>query len=169
MAKIYNTDLTKGIAKNAAIQQNFDKVPNELAEKVVPTMETNPQLLRYTNYLIYNSKTSTGDLAIGTTPKDKDLYITAYNVSFIKDAACDSSAHSLSLVVIPDETQASTRIFTSQTLPLTAQTETHFCQLAHPLKLKRNSALSLTSNAYAAGIYNRSVVIYGYTIDNPNA
>ena len=40
MAKIYNSDCTKGLAQNASIQQNVDKVPNELAEKIVPTFET---------------------------------------------------------------------------------------------------------------------------------
>jgi hypothetical protein len=43
-AKIYNSNLTKAIVDGAKLQISEGGIPSEIAEKVVPTMEVNPNL-----------------------------------------------------------------------------------------------------------------------------
>jgi hypothetical protein len=169
MAKIYNSDCTKGLARNAAIQQNVDKTPNELADKIVPTFETNPQLLRYTNYIVYGAKSLTGDLTLETTSTTKDTYLTGINLAFSKDAACNCDTGACSLQVTPDETNVKTTIFHIVTPTLTADARQASITFRNPIKLKRGTTIILGSNGFTAGNYERRAQVYGYTIDNPNA
>lgn len=74
MANINNTELLKGMRDNAKVQ-NLESVPTQLAEKVVPVMETNPRCLFCVNFSV--------DLISGayTVPIGKKFYITNINLN----------------------------------------------------------------------------------------
>lgn len=74
MAQINNGELIKGLIDGAKINTSIEKVPNQLADKIVPVMEVNPDLLRKTNVLVTNNN-PTG-ATIYTTPANKKFYIT---------------------------------------------------------------------------------------------
>ena len=48
MASIHNSDLTKELIEKAKLQTSHDSVPSQIADKVIPTLEVNPNLSRRT-------------------------------------------------------------------------------------------------------------------------
>lgn len=171
MAKIYNTDCTKGLAQNAAIQQNVDRVPNELAEKIVPTFETNPALLRRSTVLGYNGSAVTGSVTVvasGSTPPTKKTFITGFVFSLSKNAACDIATGLVPITIQPKGLASSTRLASIPVITLTEERMTISHNLSMPIELEPNTGLGYTQT-FAAGSMASSCAIYGYQIDNANA
>jgi hypothetical protein len=169
MAKIYNSDLTKGIAKNAGIQQSVEKVPNELAEKVVPVMETNPELLRKVNIVANINKTTTGSGTIYTTLANKQFYLTSAYGTYVKDAAADvgQTGYCLSMGGVIDG--ANIIILSLPSLALTAETEVISQTFNPPINVDRGSTISLGGATFTAGTMSRTCGITGYYDEIPNA
>lgn len=155
-ATIYNSDCTKGLAQNAGIQQNADRVPNELAEKIVPTFETNPVMLRRTNVVAWATGTSALATTIYTTPADRDFYLTGYDMSVSKTAAANSARCWLSFRI----GGASQRVIIQGTT-LTAQQQGTSLWLNQPLKLDRNSLIEV-NNAVNEATISTTATIFGY-------
>lgn len=167
-ATIYNSDLTKGLASNAKIQTAKDKVPNELAEKVVPTMETNPELLRKSTILTNIERSTTTSASPGTTlytaSSTKDTYITALSLSATSSAACDNTIIRIRVTV---NNQAVILLaLLKETLTLNSQTAT--LTLTYPLKIDRGTNISLL-NVFTAGSSNLNGCVLGYEVDNTQA
>jgi len=163
MAKIYNSEVTKDLANNAGIQQNIDKVPNELAEKIVPTFESNPELFRKCNVIITNTAVNATNATIYTTPKDRDFYLVGASLSVIKDAGSTSTETSIN--VQTDETNTTQRFLSIIGLSGVAQSETISISLPYPLKLRRNTIQTLTNSTNNANISARGV-LYGYYLES---
>jgi hypothetical protein len=169
MAKIYNSDVTKGLAQNAGIQQNVDKTPNELAEKIVPTIETNPKLLRDAIVLAtFSSDVSTGSTSevLAASPS-KDVYITGLTLTFYKDVTCDvtTSARGVSAVF----GGAPRTVLSYMPITLTAEKIEKTIMFDPPLKIDRNTAITTTAFNYAAGSSQRRIIVFGYYVDSSNA
>lgn len=165
MAKIYNSDCTKGLAQNAGIQQSVEKVPNELAEKIVPTFETNPQLLKK-DVSLTNDKLTTGTLFV-TPTTTRQFYLTGFVASYVKDAVCDS-ATGLYQISYTSETGATAYLMNFPIITLTAQQESVSHTFKNPIKLGLTSAVGF-SGTFTVGVLSRSLTIYGYYEDTYNA
>jgi hypothetical protein len=171
MAKIYNSDVTKGLAQNAGIQQNVDKTPNELAEKIVPTFETNPELLRRTNIIKFGGTiTAVTNVTLYTTPTNQDFYLTGFFISIMKDAVSDlptGDAGSITAIVNGE----TIRLVTLYSIALTAESKQQYIQLKHPLKIDRNTniVLSRGTTGGTVGVYIKTGTIYGYIVETSNA
>ncbi len=87
MATINNSEIMKRIAEDAKIEQAYDKLPTQLAEKVVPVLISNPK---------YNLKVASGtvsdstDGTILTCSSSKKTYFVAGYVNISKDVANDA-------------------------------------------------------------------------------
>ena len=92
MATIYNSDLFKEMASAGALQQAVDKIPNQLAEKVVPVMEVNPKLFRRINIIKQDDLQNATSSTTYTTPTDKDFFLTNLNFSYIKTNTATTAA-----------------------------------------------------------------------------
>lgn len=169
-AKIYNSDCTKDLAQNAGIQQMTDKVPDELAEKIVPTFETNPLLLRRNNILgiVERQATAASASVIFASPAGKKTFITGIEIYMIKDAACDKASGHFSLNAAV-KGSAAQNILKVPVLTLTAQSETAILSLAFPLEIEPLTSITLNSFSFAAGNCINGAVVYGYTINNANS
>lgn len=166
MAQIHNTDLFKELKDASKLQQLRDKIPNELAEKVIPVIEVNPKLLRRCN-IVRSGSTSTTSVTIYTTPSDRDFILSACSILMIKDAACDMATGVVNFnVVIDGATQQITRI---PTITLTAQTTELSLPLPIPVKLDRNSTITITRGATTAGNILLAGSITGYINDVSSA
>lgn len=167
MAKIYNSDCTKGLAQSAGIQQSIEKVPNELAEKIVPIFETNPELLRYNKLLVSTSRTTTTPASPGTStytcPANKDVYITGAYISLMSDAACDNVLTRMQVTI------GGAAVYPIQIskLTTTAKSDNVYITFTRPIKIDRNSIIYFL-NSYAAGNSSMSYGVYGYEVDNAN-
>lgn len=170
MAKIYNSDLTKELVNGGKIQINVDKVPNEIAEKVVPVMEVNPRLLRKCR--IVRSATATNPASatiIYTTPGDQDFYLTGAMIHAFKNVISDlGTGNFCSLqVVINGATQ---RLMSFNGLTLTLQEQNATMNFDPPILIDRNSVINVAAqSAPAAGTYIRSANIVGYIDEVSNA
>ncbi len=155
MAKIYNSDLTKGIAKNAGIQINTDKVPNELAEKIVPTMETNPEILGKINMVYVGSLTNAIAATAFTSESSRDTYLYGVSGSMIKDATATATSLRINILT-PNQAEVSVLRFAG--LTLTADSKDNAVWFDKPILLNRNTAMRLTSdtnvgNFLLTGVY----------------
>jgi hypothetical protein len=169
MAKIYNSDVTKGLAKNAGIQISIDKVPNELAEKIVPTFESNPDLLRKDFILgsLGQTATAVGTIIVAADP-DRDIYVTGIYASMVKDATCDISTANRS-VQFSQNGASNTPLVSIPMLTLTAQTYEVSVYFKNPIKIDRGTIIGTGTWNYTAGLCCRNFIVYGYKDDKSNA
>lgn len=164
MAFIHNTDLTKELKEGAKLQQLRDIVPNQLADKVVPTMETNPKFFRRINIVKKNTVTNSTAGTIYTTPSDKDFYLCAINLTVSKDATATSLLSEVRIVV--DNLQ----VFPISIATTTTTTETKQASIVfnNPIKIDRGTNISGINSTANANI-SLTVNVLGYTVDNPYA
>jgi hypothetical protein len=157
MAKIYNSDCTKGLAKNAGIQQNIDKTPNELAEKIVPTFETNPELLRKTNVLAYSSSQNVTLYAI---PAGKRFFLTGGSISMQKDANSDNTLLDIRTTAYEG---ASTSVLTIKSITATANAQSLSRTFEPPIECFNSVSFNATGTA---AVLTTGCCIQGYLVDS---
>jgi len=102
---------------------------------------------------------ATGTLTLYTTPSDKDFYLTTAILSMIKDVTCDATGGINLNAVIDGVTK---EIIVYGILTLTAQADTIVCNCPVPIKIDRNTAITV-SGTYTAGTMRRSATVHGYT------
>lgn len=166
MATIYNSDLAKELVQGAKLQQNKDRIPNELAEKVVPVMEVNPKLLRRAVVLASSiGKATTVSAATFLNAANqfpnKNIFITGIDFCNSQSAASDNTAAYLQIFV--DGIQ--------RTIPLLRKTTTTALEAYHkeivfsdPLKMDMNTSITYTL-AFTVGASVSDWIIYGYVDD----
>jgi len=167
MAQIYNTDLSKELIQGASIQVNRDLVPNQLAEKVVPVMEVNPEILRKINWVVVNTVSATGGaVTILTAEPNFDYFITNISMSFVKNVTCDVATGVSRVTAILDGAVAAIGICNAAILTATAERIDINISFPRPLKIKRNSIIGQDQLTFTAGAATKTVTIYGYKIYN---
>lgn len=154
MAKITNSDLTHELVDGAKIQTAFDRVPNELAEKVVPVMEVNPKLLKNCTILI-NSSANTY-----TVPAGKILYFCGFNMN-----AYSNTANNGTLSITFTGEDGASKSFSCSTLATAGTHVSSRVDLQRPFRVLAGgtvvTAQSLTSLA--------TIQWWGYTEEIANA
>lgn len=165
MATIHNSDLTNELKDGAKLQQIRDVIPTQLAEKVVPVMEVNPKLLRRINVCKNATANNATSATIYTTPTDKDFFITCVILSVSKDVTSTSLASAVAGTLFTGETISFAGITTE-----TLKSEAHQEVISYPIpiQLKRGTTITVTNTTNVANILTRGL-IFGYTVDNPNA
>lgn len=163
MAQIHNSDLIKGISKNAGIQISRENVPNQLAEKVVPTMETNPELLRKISIVRSTTGTNATSTTIYTTPTDQDFYLCAMAITMIKDVTATSNA----TAIVATINGAVISILKIPGITLTVQESNVQVSLPFPLKIDRGTAINITHSTNVANVVGTGH-IYGFINETSN-
>jgi hypothetical protein len=159
MANINNTQLSKELIDGAKIQVSHDKIPTQLADKVVPVMEVNPKSFRRINVVKQTQNTGT-TATIYTTPTDKDFYLVGYNLSLIKDVTATSVLTRLRAVI----DGATVDIAQIMGITLTPQERTISNSFSVPIKLDRNTTLTVANSTNVANT-NTGCSIIGYTVE----
>jgi len=158
MANINNSQLSKELIDGAKIQTSFDRIPTQLADKVVPVMEVNPKMLRRINVVKRSSTAGT----IYTTPTDKDFYLIAYSLNATSTAA---GSNIFSLSVVPEEEGVATiigAVYLYNTAAIDADSGLQSLSFPIAIKLKRGSTVVTASSGTTAA---RSCTIFGYTTE----
>lgn len=164
MATIYNSDLFKELKEGARIQQLTDPIPNQLQGNVIPVMEVNPKLLRRSNIIKNAGLTNGTTTTLYTTPLDKDFYIVAASLSVIKDVTSTSTDTSLRITV----DNVVVRPLVISGITLTAQSQAVSISFSSPIKVDRNTAITINHATNVANIRGDATII-GYLVDNANA
>jgi hypothetical protein len=160
MAQINNSQLSKEMIEGAKINISFDNIPTQIADKVIPTMEVNPKMLRICNIVKDGSATNATSATIYTTPTDKDFYLVSAQMSVIKDVTA-TSTNSFVNAVIDGLTSTMMRI---RGLTLTPQSETISISLNPPLKIDRGTNITIGNTTNVANV-SASGSIVGYTTE----
>jgi len=160
MTQIYNSDLTKELTEGAKIQVSRDRVPNQLADKVVPVMEVNPKLLRRVKIVKNVQAANATSATVFTTPTDRDFYLTGYCLSVIKDATSTSTGTSLRSTI----DGAAVRIAEIIGLSLTVQNQTITGSCTPPIKIDRGVTITVNNTTNVANV-SSSAEIHGYIDD----
>lgn len=166
MAIIYNSDLTKELVNGAKLQISRDKIPNEIAEKVVPVMEVNPNLLRNINIVESTSRTTSGTSTIYTTPTNKNFFLCGIFLGGMADAAADSTSFTLSGTIKGGASGAT--LLSIPKLSLTAINFNQYVRFSYPILMQPNTAISITQT-FAVGNSTIRGIVYGYVEDTTNA
>jgi hypothetical protein len=164
MVRINNSDAIQELRKAAQISGS-EAVPNFLSSSVVPVIEMNPRMLRVCN-IVRSSQVSSTTGTLFTTPANQDFYLVSANFSLIKNVTADDANGNTSLNVIIDG--ATVGVIRIPCLTLTAMQSNMSAVFPFPIKVDRNTAITITKNAITAG---NSVIcgsIAGYTVENSN-
>lgn len=97
---------------------------------------------------------------VWTTPSDKDFYLVAANIGVSKDATATSQVTALSVVI----NGVTTNILHIPTQATTVESETTGNNYPVPVKLDRNTAITLTNTTAVSGI-RATAAILGYTVE----
>lgn len=148
------------LVQKADIQQSIERVPNQLAEKIVPVLSAEP--IPQIKNIAFNRSTS-GGVTIATTHATKKTYLTSIHFSRIKDATCDEgTGYAKIQVSIQGETVDLVRL---ATLTLTAQSQDIFLTFDRPILVDKGSPISLGTVTYSAGSQNRVGSIQYYEVE----
>jgi hypothetical protein len=160
MAEIYNSSLSKEIIEGGKLQLSRDRIPTQLAEKVVPVMEVNPKLLRRIDFISQGTKSGNGSGIVFTSDSKKRTFITNLIWSFVSDAVCENTFFGINFaikggiladrIVIPKLTLTSI----NNCIPL---------NFNFPLEIEPGSAIYLTNDTATLGTAISRLTIMGYT------
>jgi len=162
MAQIQNTSTIKEIrtAAGLSISEGF---PQQLGNQIVPVININPKDYRTSQFIRFNQSGSSGALSIATTSEKKDTFITACSMGIIKDAVADMTTGYVSIIVIIDGLER--HIVSMPTLTLTAQNSFISVSFPSPIKVDRNSAITLHTQTHSVGVASKSASIVGYEVE----
>ena len=132
-------------------------IPQLDTSKISLVANVNPKDLRRINIVRYANAVNSGSGTIYTTPTDKDFYLCYANLGIIKDATSTSTEESLRIVI----DGATQRLMTIPSITLTAQSQNVFISLNNPIKIDRNTAITINGSSATANItLNGSIAGY---------
>ena len=164
MAIVQNSRTIQELREAAALQVGKDAIPTTLATQIVPVMEVNPKLLRHCDVVKRNQAVNATSATIYTTPATQDFYLVSACVTLIKDATATSTFSRINAVVLG----ATASFCEIASLTLTAQSETVSMTFPRPIKIDRNTAITVT-NTTNVGNVTAAACIVGFIVDNSNA
>jgi hypothetical protein len=160
MATIYGSDLKRELIDAARIQVSKDRIPSEIAEKVVPVIEVNPNMLRRCNIARANDATNATAATIYATPADKEFWLVSATLGIIKDVTSQSVATDIR-VLIDGRTD---RIIVIPGISLTPQESIINLNLPFPIKIDKNTNITINNSNATANI-KASGCIMGYIVE----
>lgn len=164
MATIYNSDLTKELVDAGKIQVSRDSIPTQIADKVVPVMEVNPRLTRYSNIVRHSNLDNTTSATIYTVPSGKSFVLTGASLNFLKDATATATTIYISIVI----GGATQRLLHFKTLTLTAEQRELSISFPFPIRVDDGSSINVVSDTDVANI-KAGASIVGILLDNIKA
>lgn len=136
-------------------------VPRTIGNTIIPVIEVNPKVVK-TGAVKTGYRTTSGGVTMLTTPAAQDLYVTDVSFSIIKDAACDLATGPIQITGTINAGQVS--LIEIAGITLTAQSNTQQVHFSHPIKMDRNTSISITNQTYTAGVMIRTCTL-SYFVD----
>ena len=160
MAKIFNPSITQDCRKifNTKVADNISSQVNDIIMPVVEICRHN-HIVDTTGVI-----TATGTAAAHNSNVNKDTYITAIQIAYMKDAANDNT----SITVTAAIDGATRTIIIIPLLTLVAARDNFVYTFERPLKIDRDTAINMTG-AFTVGALTRACCIMGYSVETMNA
>jgi len=134
---------------------------NELPKTITPVVDVKQN----TDVVGSLSRTTTGTATAYTTPTGVDFFLTGIELGIVKNATCDAGTGSIAVTALANS--QTLNLVRLPILDLTAQDSSIYISFDNPIKLDRNTSVSVTGT-YTAGTMVRIVSVYGYTSDTLN-
>jgi len=164
MTTVQSSTLIQEIIDTAKLNAGKDRVPSELRNEILPVIDVNPKHARIIDVVKGSAASTTGSTTLYTTPADADFYLVACNLTSAYNAAADSTRTSLACTI----GGASKTLIAHKKISLTADAQTTPVVLPIPLKIDRNSAITL-QRTFTVGAGETEANIFGYVVQNSNA
>ncbi len=163
MGTIYNTELINELINAVRLQQGRENIPSKFADTIVPTVETNPKLLKHVNIFKSRMEDTNNVFIIYTTPTDKDFYLTYASLIVTQPATTTNTLTDITAIL---ESGLTVKIVTTPkvTTSSRANPAMNKYESAFAIKLKRGTTIILT-NTFSAGECIASATIGGYTLE----
>jgi hypothetical protein len=163
-AKIYNSDVTKSIINQIKLATSMENPPNEIADKVICVLNVSPFQTKTSKPL----KTLTGlsnqtSATVYTCNAIKETYLTSATLNYIKDVT--STATDIALNIIDDESNVVSQHLRFKGITLTANSGSISWSSPFPIKLKKGSNITITSDTNVANVL-ATCTLLGFEIDN---
>lgn len=154
MTTHYNTTIAEDAAR-ILNTKNSDTLPSTLnvLTPVIP-------ITRYCDIVKSTAVTNATTGTVYTTPSDKDFYLTAIHLAIYKDATATSTDTSIRAFI----QGLNTGILRVPGLTLTAQSEAMTLSFPTPIKIDRNTAITIDNTTNVANIKAFGSII-GYTVE----
>lgn len=165
MATIYNSRTTEELVRGAGIQTSRDRVPNQIADKVVPVMEVNPKLLKYVKNVATATATDSSTQTIMTTSSINETYITGVILTVSKDASSNSIS---SRIITTVNGVNNSPLAYIRYEPTTAGQFNQIHSYNPPILVDKNATISVTNSSATASI-DTTGVIYYYEVSPSNS
>jgi len=154
MVKHYNPSISESTLKLFNTKSG-DHIPSDVLPFITPVMEIFPFNSKIVSATLLNSASST----IYTTPADKDFYLTSVTLGVTKDGTSTSTFSAVN-VIVDGLTNA---VISIPSLTLTAQTGNNSVTFFKPIKLDRNTAITITNSTATANIRSGCTIV-GYEL-----
>lgn len=166
MEKINNSTAYLNFRESTQVQSLLSDL--SVKTEVMPVIDITPQVKILTTNVVnstFTQATASGQTVISADP-DNDIYITGMNMTLSKDATSDLT--SIAVSCYPSDTPAAFRqLMQARLLTLTALQGYYASQnLAFPLKITRNTAVTLSITQTNVGTVTGSVQIFYYKVYN---
>ena len=157
-AKINNSKLIQSIIKQAKLQLSVDKVPSELAEKVIPVLNVNPDRdIQVVGAGADDAATAT----LMTTHAIKETFLIGLSLTVSKDIV--STSISSTINATPSQSVAKNLLRLGYE-PLTAGEHVLNITFPIPIKLEKGTTIVVTNSTAVASI-NAHAIAYFYEVD----
>lgn len=153
----YNKKIVNNIIDNLKINPITDIVP----KTVLPTIQPVFEVERKVCDIVRGSITTSTSATIFTTSATTDFYLTGVTLGYSKDSLQDTATGRCNVNVFVNGTAR--EILSLPFVTLTAQNDCFTLELSTPLKVDRNTAISLSRGASTAGTFALAGNIVGYT------
>ena len=160
MVEITRSSIIQGVANDLAIMQNVNATPKQLSPTISPVFEVGPKITTLTRS---QTSTTTGSTTLYTTLTDKDFFITAASLSFMKDAACDVASGECCRIQFYQGGALRT-VLGFASITATADSKAATISFKYPVKVDRNTAIAVTGT-FTAGVFVRNAIIHGYILE----
>jgi len=141
-------------------ESNLNLLPRDISNSIQPVIEVGKNIDQH--FSKSASQATTGTITIFTTPSDKDFFMTCCNFSFAKDSTCDIGTGVIDFLCVING--ATVRPLRSAVITTTAERGNLETSFSTPIKLDRNSVISLTGT-FTVGVMARVASINGFTVD----
>ncbi len=146
-----NSQTIKEVIDAFKLDMNIDKIPS-----IIPVVEVNPKVVKNAEVAAASAINSTTGVIL-TANNNADIYILSASLSIIKDV---TSTSTISAINITTEGGLSRDILRIASLSLTVQNQTVTISFTHPIKIKRNTAISITNGTNVANITAQGCISY---------
>lgn len=157
MVAIQNTEVIQSVREAARLSLS-EGFPTQLQGNIVPVVDVTPDFHKK-SIISSSSPTTTGATTILTTDAERFTYITAVQLGLVKNATCDVATGVIAVTGVIDGT--TTTIAAIPVLTLTAERADIQIQFREPIKLDRNTAVSLTGT-FTLGAMARTATVARY-------